>query len=237
MANSNQTRYTDSRLEQERAAAQQNVDAAYGDKLQQVDDIYQRQEQAAKDYQNAQTAQQQEQTNFLTEQIYQQQEQAQQDYTKEQSAAYADYQKQVDPYGVNAEAMAAGGMDGTGYSESARVSMYNTYQNRVATARAGYEQAVRDYDNAILEARLYNSSALAEIAYNALQTQLRLDLEELQQKWKLEQAWADEKLKLDKFYDNRAAQLQEQPDSGDKLNYTDTGGSLGRVYYSGKIGG
>ena len=277
MANSKQTQYTDSRLEQleqERTTAQQEVDAAYDQRLQQVADIYQKQGQAAGDYQNAQAAQQQEQTDLLIDQIGQKQEQAQQDYTKEQSAAYTDYQKQVDPHGVNAEAMAAGGMDGTGYSESSRVDMYNTYQNRVATARASYEQAVRDYDNAIQEARLYNSSALAEIAYNALQTQLGLDLESIQYQWTREQARADEKLQLDKFYDGRIGavqdqinaeralanteqmksrtqyireleelikQLQEKPEAAEKPKespiFKDTGGSLGRVYYSGKIGG
>lgn len=276
MANSNQTQYSDSQLEQleqERATAQQEVDTAYDQRLQQVDDIYQKQGQAVEDYQNAQAAQQQEQTDFLIDQIGQQQEQARKDYTKEQSAAYTDYQKQVDPHGVNAEAMAAAGMDGTGYSESSRVDMYNTYQNRVATARAVYDQAVRNYENAIQEAWQYNSSALAEIAYNALQTQLSLDLEGIQYQWKLEQARADEKLQLDRFYDGRIGavqdqinaeralantnqlksqtqyireleelikQLQEQaaPETpNDSPLFTDTGGSLGKVHYFGKING
>ena len=194
MANSNQTQYSDSQLEQleqERAAAQQEVDTAYGDKLQQVKDYYQKQGQAVEDYKNQQTVFQQEQTDFAVEQLEQQKAQAQKDYTKEQSAAYTDYQKQVDPHGVNAEAMAAGGMDGTGYSESSRVSMYNTYQNRVATARAVYDQAVRDYENAIQEARQYNSSALAEIAYKALQTQLSLGFEGLEYQWKLQREQAE----------------------------------------------
>jgi hypothetical protein len=137
---------------------------------------------AVKDYEKKQTDIQNEQTDFAIEKINQQKDQLESDYIKEQSGAYKDWQKQSNPYGANAEAMAAQGMANSGYSESSQVSMYNTYQNRVATAREAYSRAVLNYDNAITEARLQNSSKLAEIAYQSLSKQLELSLSGFQYK-------------------------------------------------------
>ena len=133
-----------------------------------TDQYYQEQINASKEWADKQSQLQQEQTDFAIEKIEQQKEQAKQDYTKEQSGAYVDWQKQsgayVDwqkqsnQYGANAEAMASQGMAGTGYSESSQVSMYNTYQNRVTTAKEAYSRAILNYNNAITEARLQNNS-------------------------------------------------------------------------------
>ena len=156
------------------------MENTYGGMIGQVGDKYNAQIDAVEAWGNEQAKLQQEQTDFAIEQIEQQKEQAQKDYTKEQSAAYTDYQKQTAQHGVNAEQMAAAGMTGTGYSESAKVSMYNTYQNRVATARESYNQAVLNYNNSIKEARLRNNSVLAEIAFNTLQSSLELGLQAFQ---------------------------------------------------------
>jgi len=60
--------------------------------------------------------------------------------------------------------------------------MYNTYQNRYMSARESYNKAVLNFDNAIKEAQLANNSALATIAYEALQQQLELSLQGFQYK-------------------------------------------------------
>jgi hypothetical protein len=111
-------------------------------------------------------------TEFTIDKIEQEKAQTQKDYIKEQSGAYKDWQKQSDPYGANAEAMASNGLTNTGYSESSQVAMYTAYQNRVAVARESYNQAVVDYNNAITEARLQNNSLLAEIAAQALEKRM-----------------------------------------------------------------
>lgn len=143
---------------------------------------FQNQIDAVKDYEKTQKEEQNKQTEFAIDKIEQQKEQTRQDYIKEQSGAYTDWQKQSNAYGANAEAMAAQGMANTGYRESSQVSMYNTYQNRVATAREAYTRAVINYDNSIKEARLANSSALAKIAYESLAKQLELSLAGFQYK-------------------------------------------------------
>lgn len=157
-------------------------DNMYNDMVADSDKYYQQQINASKQWANTQTKLQNEKTDFAIEQIEQQKDQAKKDYTKEQSGAYVDWQKQSNEYGANAEQMAAQGMTNTGYSESSQVSMYNTYQNRVMTAREAFTRAVLNYDNAIKEARLQNNSILAEIAYEALQKQLELSLAGFQYK-------------------------------------------------------
>lgn len=169
-------------VEAEKDAALSNVNNTYNNMISQSDKFYQDQIDAAKDYANTQQQIQQENTDFAIEKVEQQKAQANKDYTKEQAGAYVDWQKQSNQYGANAEQMAANGLTNTGFSESSQVSMYNTYQNRVATARDVFNRAILNYDNSIKEAQLANNSKLAEIAYQALQTQLELSLAGFQYK-------------------------------------------------------
>ena len=190
-------------IDKEGAAAVKDSNAMYDDMIKQSDGYFQSQIDAVNEYGEEQKKNQQEQTDFAIEEINQQKEQLHQDYLKEQSGAYADWQKQSDQYGANAEQMAASGLANTGYSESSQVSMYNTYQNRVATARETYVRAKQNYDNAITEARLQNNSLLAEIAFNTLQTSLKLSLQGFQYKNTLIQDKAAVARDIDKDYYNR----------------------------------
>ena len=180
-----------------------NINNTYNNIVNQSDQFYQNQIDAANKYAEVQKQNQQANTDFAIEQINQQKDQAKKDYTKEQTGAYVDWQKQSNRYSANAEQMAAQGMQNTGYSESSQVSMYNTYQNRVASAKESYNKAVLNYDNSIKEAMLANNSALAEIAYNALKTQLELSLQGFQYKNELLQTQINMQRDIDKDYYNR----------------------------------
>lgn len=182
----------------------------YDQMINNSDQFYQSQIDAAKDYADKQSQIQQEQTDFAIDKINQQKDQASKDYTREQKASYADYMKQINPYSVNAETMAANGLQNTGYSESSRVSMWNTYQNRYATARESYNNAILNYDNGIKEAQLANSSALAEIAYNALQQQLELSLQGFQYKNTLLQTKEQQINQINETYYNRYQNVLSQ---------------------------
>ena len=190
-------------VEAEKQNALTEVNDTYNNMINSSDQFYQDQINAAKDYANTQSQIQQENTDFAIEKINQQKEQAGKDYTKEQAGAYVDWQKQSNQYGTNAEQMAAQGLAGTGYSESSQVSMYNTYQNRVATARDVFNRAVLNYDNSIKEAQLANNAKLAEIAYNALQTQLELSLQGFQYKNTLLQTQLEMKNQTEDRYYSR----------------------------------
>ena len=213
MATNYDINYDDARftkVESDKSAALSDLEQTYANMINQSDKYYQAQIDASKQWADTQTKLQQEQTDFAIEQIEWQKEQAKKDYTKEQSGAYVDWQKQSNQYGANAEAMAAQGMTNTGYSESSQVSMYNTYQNRIATARESYNNAIVNYNNAIKDARLQNNAALAEIAYQALQAQLELSLEGFQYKNQLIIDQSTKKMQLDDMYYNRYQDVLQQ---------------------------
>lgn len=204
----NDSRFTE--VEEEKKEALSEIENTYDSMIGQSDSFYQAQIDASKQWADQQSQLQQEQTDFAIEQIQQQKDQQKKDYTKEQSAAYKDWQKQSNAYGTNAEAMAAQGMGNTGYSESSQVSMYNAYQNRVATARESYNNAVIAYDNAMTEARLQNNAVLAEIAATALQQQLELALSGFQYKNSLLQEKMNQLLTIDQIYYNRRQDVLSQ---------------------------
>ena len=178
-------------------------DKTFDKMINESDWYFQNQINASTEWGKTQSQLQQDRTDFTIEQIEQQKKQANKDYVKEQSGAYADWQKESNRYGVNAEQQASAGLQNTGYSESSQVSMYNAYQNRVATARESYNKAVLNYDNAIKEARLQNNSALAEIAYNTLQTSLELSLQGFQYKNQLVLEKANTRREIDNNYWSR----------------------------------
>ena len=213
MADNYEINYDDERfgqVEADKNQAMTELEQTYGGMAEESEKYYQAQIDASKQWADQQSQLQQEQTDFAIEQIEQQKDQAKKDYTKEQSGAYVDWQKQSNQYGVEAERQASAGMTGTGYSESSQVSMYNTYQNRVATARESYNRAVLNYDNAMKDARLQNNAALAEIAYQSLQQQLELSLQGFQYKNSLILDQANKKLEVDNMYYNRYLDVLNQ---------------------------
>jgi hypothetical protein len=190
-------------VEADKEAALSELEQTYAGMIGESDKYYQAQIDASKQWADKQSQLQQENTDFAIQQIEQQKGQAQKDYTKEQSGAYVDWQKQSNQYGAKAEQQAAAGMTGTGFSESAQVSMYNTYQNRVASAREVMTRAMLQYDNDIQAARLQNNSILAEIAYQSLQQQLELSLQGFQYKNNLILEQANKKVEMDQMYYQR----------------------------------
>lgn len=207
MAKTNYTvNYDDKRfteVEKEEKAAIKESDKMYNGMIQSSDSYYDKQIEAAENWGDKQAQLQQEQTDFAIEKIEQQKDQTHKDYLKEQAGAYADWKKQSNQYGVNAEQQAQNGLSFTGYSESSQVAMYNQYQNRVAVARESYNKAVLEYDNMMKDARLQNNAALAQIAYQTLQTTLELSLQGFQYKNTLLINKANKKAEINDRYYNR----------------------------------
>jgi hypothetical protein len=198
------------KVESDKSQALTDLEQTYGGMIGQSDQFYNAQIQATQDWGAKQQQIQNEQTDFAIEQINQQKDQAHKDYLKEQSASYVDWQKQSNQYGANAEKMASAGLTDTGFAESSQVSMYNTYQNRVAVARESLSRAMLNYDNQITEARLQNNAALAEIAYQTLQQSLELSLAGFQYKNQLILEQANKKVELDNMYYNRYQDVLDQ---------------------------
>ena len=198
------------KVESDKNQALTELEQTYAGMIGNTDQYYDKQIQASKDWADKQTQLQQEQTDFAIEQINQQKDQAHKDYLKEQSASYVDFQKQSNKYGANAEQMASAGLWGSGFSESSQVGMYNTYQNRVASARETYKLAVQNYNNQITQARIQNNAVLAEIAYNALKEQLTYSLEGFQYKNNLILEQANKKVEMENMYYQRYQDVLNQ---------------------------
>lgn len=212
--------YSDERftkVEADKQTAINNANNTYNTMINQSDAKYNELIQASKDYATTQQQIQQDNTDFAIEKIEQQKDKTERDYTKEQTAAYTDYQKATDQYGVNAEALAQNGMSNTGYAESSKTQAFTTYQNRYAVARESYNQAVLNYDNAIKEAQLANNAQLAEIAFQALQTQLEYSLQGFQYKNELLQTKLNTQIQLDSEYNNRYQQVLSQINTENSL--------------------
>ncbi len=194
----NDKRFTE--VETEKQEALTEMENTYDGMIDSTDSLFQNQIDESKKWADKQTELQQERTDFEIEKIQQEEEKAYKDYQKEQSAAYVDYQKGINEHGVNAEQMADNGLDKSGYSESSKVSMFNTYQKRITTAREVYNNALLNYKNAMTEARLQNNSVLAEIAKNAAKEQLELSLQGFQYKNQLILEKANKKMEIDSIY-------------------------------------
>lgn len=168
-----------------------DLENKYANNLQQQNDMLAQQSAIQKEQSQANT-------NQTINEINQQREYANKDFNKEARGAYQDYQKIVNPYGVQAEKMVSNGLGNAGYSETSKLNAYNTYQNRYATARESADRLQQDFNNQITQARLSGNKELAEIALNELQTkmtnlwnQLNLDTSLAQNKVSYNQ-WLDE---------------------------------------------
>ena len=205
--------YNDSRLtdiKNEQAQKENEMTNEYNQMINSSDKFYNEQIQASKDYAKQQQELQNQKTQQAIDVINQNKDKTQKDYIKEQKGAYADYQKQIDPYSVNAENLASNGLSNSGYSETSKVSMYNTYQNRIATARESLNTAILNYDNAIKEAQLTNNTTLAEIAAEALKNQQELALQGFQYKNTLIQTKQQQLQELGTRYDNKYQNMLSQ---------------------------
>jgi hypothetical protein len=146
---------------------------------------------------------QNEATDLAIQKLENAQEQAHKDYMKEQTAAYTDYKKQSNPYGYEAERIAASGLSGTGYSESSKVRQFTAYQNRVAVARQTYKQAETDFKIAIQEAKVQNNAALAQIALETYEKTSALIIQKLSAKQGLLSDKAKNELQINTRYDTK----------------------------------
>lgn len=214
--NYNDKRFTN--VNNEKTQALNSANDMYNNMISSSDEYYNKQIQAAQDYTTTQKDLQQANTDFTIEQINQQKEQSKKDYLKEQKGAYVDWQQQSNQYGVNAENMATQGLNTSGYSESSQVSMYNTYQNRLSSAREVYDKAILNYDNGIKEAQLQNNAKLAEIAYQGLQTELELGLQGFQYKNSLLEKQLETTQTIENNYYQRWKDVLSQINTENALN-------------------
>lgn len=141
------------------------LEQKYANNMNQQNDLLNQSEQLQNEQINANTQQ-------ILSEIERQKGYAQQEFNKEARGAYQDYQKLVNPYGVQAENVFSNGLGNSGYSETSKLNAYNTYQNRFATARESTDRLMEDFNNQMTQAQLEGNREKAQIALNKLQTQM-----------------------------------------------------------------
>lgn len=97
---------------------------------------------------------------------------AEEEALKTNKALYADYQKQINPYGVNAENLAEQGLNRSGLTETTKASYYNTYQNARTEAQNNANTIKADFDAQITKARQNGDLQLAQAALSMYQQKI-----------------------------------------------------------------
>ena len=164
-------------VEQEKQNELNKYNQTYDNLIAERDKFTQQQQDYVDNWRNTQTQIANDNLNHQLDLYNQEKEKAERDYQKEAKASYIDYQKEVDKYGVSRENVVANGLSNSGYAESSKVDMYNTYQNRIANARESMNNIKLEFDNAIKEAQLSNNATLAELALEQMKQKLNIALE------------------------------------------------------------
>lgn len=164
-------------VEQEKQSELDKYNQTYDNLIAERNELTQQQQDYVDSWKDTQTQIANDNLNHQLDLYNQEKEKAEKDYQKEAKASYIDYQKEVDKYGVSRENVVSNGLSNSGYAESSKVDMYNTYQNRVATARESLNNIKLEFDNAIKEAQLSNNATLAELALQQMQQKLNIALE------------------------------------------------------------
>lgn len=108
-------------------------------------------------------------TQQAIDELQRNKQEAEEQAEKTNRALYTDYQKQINPYGVNAEDLAEQGLGKSGLAETTRASYYNTYQNARTEAQNNANKIKADFDAKMVQARQNGDLQMAQAALNMYQ--------------------------------------------------------------------
>lgn len=92
-------------------------------------------------------------TQQTIDEIERNKQKTQQEVEKTNRALYTDYQKQINPYGVNAENLAEQGLGKSGLAETTKARYYNTYQSARTEAQNNADKIYADLNAELVKAR------------------------------------------------------------------------------------
>lgn len=148
-----------------------------------------------------------------TNTIEQNRKETQENINKEKKDSYIDYMKQINQYGGAAEQLASQGLATTGYAESSKVAMYNTYQNRVSAANTALTKANVEYDRQMQEAKNNYDVGLAQLALDTMQQKYTIALQGFEYKNTLFNNKTNFELQVNDSYWNKGQTLQNRIDN------------------------
>lgn len=163
-------------INNQKVAAINEYNSNYNNQLNEYNDLMNQQQANINTYKQTQEDLLDKQLARNNETIEQNRKETTENINKEKKDAYVDYMKQINQYGGAQEQLASQGLATTGYAESSKVAMYNTYQNRVSAANTALTKANVEYDNQMKDAVLNNDVAKAQIALDTLTKSYELAL-------------------------------------------------------------
>lgn len=104
------------------------------------------------------------QTQIQTDELNHEKEKIDKEVNKTTQGLYANWQKQSNQYGVQAEQLAQQGLLNSGYAETTKTALYNTYQRNVTDTLNNARDLKSDYDFKIAQARQQGSVQQAQAA-------------------------------------------------------------------------
>lgn len=191
------------KVETEKQTTLNNQNQLYDNLLEQNKELLNKQNSWQDTYQTQQNALYDKGTELATSELQKKQAKNEEAYQREAIASESSYQKAINPYGVQAEQQAAAGLQGSGYSETAKMMAYNTARNRTATARATAKTVDAEYQTAIAEAKLNNDTQKAALALELLQSKLQNELTAFQTSSGLQQNKLASQQAIDQTYYGR----------------------------------
>lgn len=114
------------------------------------------------------------QTQMQVDELNREKEKLDKETQKTTSGLYSSWQKQANQYGAGMEQLAQQGLANSGYAESTRTALYNTYQKSVTDTLNNANELKADYDFKITQARQNGSVQQAQAALDLYSQRLQL---------------------------------------------------------------
>ena len=114
------------------------------------------------------------QTQMQVDELNREKEKIDKDTTKTTQGLYSNWQKQANQYGVQSEQLAQQGLSNSGYAETTKTALYNTYQKNVTETLNNARDLKSDYDFKIAEAMKNGSVQQAQAALDLYSQRIQL---------------------------------------------------------------
>ena len=139
-----------------------------------IEELYNKQNDLLQQQQNKQNEIVQQQTNMQVAELEKNKQDIQRETDKTTKGLYAEYQKQANPYGSQAEQLASQGLANTGFAESSKVALYNTYQKNVTETLNNATKLKTDVDFQINQAKQQGNILAAQNALELYKQQAQM---------------------------------------------------------------
>lgn len=114
------------------------------------------------------------QTQMQVDEINREKEKLQKETSKTNQGLYTQWQKQSNQYGAGMEQLAQQGLNNSGYAETTKTALYNTYQKSVTDTLNNSRDIYADYNFKIQQARQNGSIQQAQSALELYAQRLQL---------------------------------------------------------------